>query len=115
MLKKFYHFFKKHKIILFFSLSISTCMVFASIFLFKNLPNVIPIFYSFLDTRNQLTNKYWIFIFPLLSIIFNLLNFSLLPLVKKFTPLFCQLILQINFFYQVLLLIAFLRIIYLIY
>jgi hypothetical protein len=106
MLKTIYLFIIRNKLILAFNLMFSISILFIAIFSYFSLPQIIPLFYSFLEPKQQLTQKEFIFLIPIFSLIFNFMNFSLLFLVRKFSRLFYQLILQINVTWQILLLIA---------
>lgn len=114
MLKTIYHFIKRNKVIFALNLMFTISIIFVAIFSYFNLPDTIPLFYSFLEPKDQLTQKRFIFIIPILSLFFNLTNLSLLFLIRKFSRLFYKLILQINVTWQILLLVSLLRIIYLV-
>ncbi|NCN03579.1 MAG: hypothetical protein GW942_00725 [Candidatus Pacebacteria bacterium] len=82
-------------------------------FYFKTQP-VVPIFYSLAEPTQHLAAKEWLFLFPLISMIISLLHTALIRLLNKSELLLLKLFAWTTVIIQTVLLLALLRIVYII-
>lgn len=75
---------------------------------------IVPIFYSLAEPAQHLANKEWLFLFPTLSIGISILHTLLLKLIAKAEPLLIKLFAWTSVVIQVVLLLAIMRILYII-
>jgi len=68
------------------SMFTTTVAVAISLIIFWQLPPQIPLFFSHASGQNQLANKWWFIIIPLLSIIFLITNLTLHKNLSKDKP-----------------------------
>lgn len=83
------------------------------VFYFGTQP-VVPIFYSLAEPAQHLTPKEWIFLFPVFSFVISLLHSILIKLIIKSEKLLIILFAWITVIVQIVLLLALVRIIYII-
>lgn len=82
-------------------------------FYFRSQPEV-PIFYSLAEPVQHLASKEWLFVFPALSIIIAIVHTALIRLVSKSELLLLKLFAWTTVVVQTVLLLALLRIVYII-
>jgi hypothetical protein len=74
---------------------------------------VIPIFYTLARPAQQLAPKVWLFLFPGLSLLFNVSHLIVVRLLKEQDEVLTTLLAWVGVAFQVLLSLALLRIVYL--
>lgn len=75
---------------------------------------VVPIFYSLAQPTDSLVPKYWLFVFPIFSVVITAGHFALLRTLREHGQFIQQLFAWTTVVLQVVLAVAFLRIIYII-
>lgn len=93
------------------SLLITIFMFGAGLFIYPKLQPVIPLFYSLSQPQQQLTNKEWIFLLPGLALMIIGVHYFLTQAFSKTQPLLIKLFSWTTLFIEILILMAFLRII----
>lgn len=71
----------------------------------------LPIFYSLATKQDQLASKAFLFLFPLISFITNLIHLTLIKVLKNYSLVMLQLFVGVTVGLQVMLLFALLRIV----
>ncbi|NCN87484.1 MAG: hypothetical protein GW941_01160 [Candidatus Pacebacteria bacterium] len=82
-------------------------------FYFRTQP-VVPIFYSLAEPAQHLAAKEWIFLFPALSILISLIHTAIIQIIAKSEQLLLTLFAWTTVIVQTVLLLALLRIVYII-
>lgn len=85
-------------------------LIITTIYFFIAQPEL-PIFYSLGTKQDQLANKIFLFLFPLISFITNLIHLALIKIVKDYSLIMLQLFVGVTVGLQVMLLYALLRIV----
>lgn len=81
-----------------------------SLVVYFRLQPVIPLFYTLIQTENQLAAKEWLFLFPILSALITLIHVVILSRLLNYEQVVIQLFTWMSVVMQALLLIAFFRI-----
>ncbi len=92
-----------------------TCVVFLSFLIFYViLQPVVPIFYSLSQPENYLAPKEWLLVFPVTSFLITFVHLYLLHYLRQYEKVIQQLFAWMTVLMQVLLMIAFFRIIFIV-
>lgn len=93
-----------------FSFLITMLLVLTTLVFFFRVQPQIPIFYSLARTSQHLASKHWLFLFPSISLIINLLHLLIIRLSRSTNKLLLQLFAGTTMVMQLLLGLALLRI-----
>ncbi len=74
----------------------------------------IPLFYSLAQNNQQLVGKEYIFILPILAIVFGIMNMLIITILKKYDKLLLTLFSWVTTIFQALLTFALLRILFIV-
>lgn len=96
------------------SVFLNLVIVIVCIFFYFRLQPQIPIFYSLAEVDQHLADKKFIFIFPGISIFFNLMNFFLIKVAFFLDRLILKLFAWVTFFWQLILTVIVIRLIWII-
>jgi len=97
-----------------FSWGFNILILVMALLVYPRLQPVIPIFYSLASPSQQLAVKSWIFIYPALSFLFNLLHLIIIRLILHLEKTMIQLFAISTLVLQVLILLIIIRTIYII-
>ncbi|NCO12397.1 MAG: hypothetical protein COZ34_02825 [Candidatus Pacebacteria bacterium CG_4_10_14_3_um_filter_34_15] len=71
----------------------------------------LPIFYSLAQRKDQIVQKEYLFLFPTISLLMNLLHFQIIKVLKKYSSLMLKLFVFTTAFLQIIFLLSLLRIV----
>jgi len=97
---------------LYASYAVSLIQIGVAVAAFLFLQPELPLFYTLAEEEQQLAPKIWVLIFPLLSVIINLIHSVLISLDTKKEVVLLSLFARVTTVLQVALLLALLRIVY---
>lgn len=80
-------------------------------FFWKFLPPLVPLFYTLLETEQQLADKNWIVVLPVMGLIINVIHFWVIYLARKYDQTLLRVFSYMTIFLQLLILAVLLRII----
>lgn len=97
------------------SFLISLVAILLSLTIYFQIQPEIPLFYSLATKQQQLVNKEWLFIFPIFSMAISVFHILLLGLIRSYDRLVLQLYAWSTVLVQVILILAFIRIVWIIF
>ncbi|MBU0974940.1 hypothetical protein KKD03_04545 [Patescibacteria group bacterium] len=71
----------------------------------------LPIYYSLAQKNEQIVQKEYLFLFPAISLLMNLLHFQIIKVLKKYSSLMLTLFVYTTAFLQIMFLLSLLRIV----
>lgn len=93
------------------SIGISCLLILITTIAFFQLQPLIPLFYSLAEPNEYLADKYWIFVFPVISACITVGHLLLLPMLRNHDRVIQQLFSWLTVLVQVLCVVAALRVI----
>lgn len=95
----------------FIAVPLNLLSVFFASFFWRFLPPLIPLFYSRLEINEQLAEKKWLFVLPLIATAITIVHFFVIWLARKYDQTLLKVFSYVTIFLQLLLLAVLLRII----
>ena len=92
------------------SFLVTTIMLLGTLIFFFRIQPQVPLFYSLARASQHLASKYWLFLFPLLSFVINLIHLIIVKIIKHAEQLLIKLFVWTTFGIQLILGLALLRI-----